>query len=225
MSEVKPNQKPARPKDQLLENAMGLSPCAVVYRFPSSVIEDTILRWLESKSINTSSIMVRVILKDEWRGATSLAKASNTTNLPFLVVLFKDMVENDDFSIEGGLSSDIMRNIKAGLNNFRDFSQLHLRENTPLNKLLTEFNSDHKVVWNLQKKSRRAYTVLDSDSVMGLCFKLPKNEISNYTFDYLEKPHSKVNPETRRKEFWSNVAISRVRAKRRPMQDPLSDIR
>ena len=227
MSEQKQQQgqKPQQPKvDQLLQNNMGLKPIATVYRYPSGVVEETVTNWLESRGINTNSIMVRVIPKDEWRGATTLAKAANSTHLPFLVVLFKQLVEEDDYAIEGGLKTDVMNQLKAGLNNFRDFSQFHLRENTPLNKVLTEFNG-HKVNWILQKKQRRAYTVLDSDMVMAMCFKLPKNEISNYQFDFLEKPVSKVNPETRRKEFWFNVAFSRVRAKRRPMQDPLNDIR
>lgn len=223
MSEEKTNQKPKQ-KDQLLDNAMGLSPQAVVYSFPNTLIEETVTRWLEARGINTDNIMVRVILKDEWRNAVSLAKAANLTKLPFLVVLFKQMVEDDDFEVKGGLGSDIMKNLRAGLNNFRDFTQLHLRDNTPLNKLLTEFNG-RKVDWELQKKSRRAYMVLDSDSVMCLCFKIQKNEIGNFTFDYLEKPHTKLNPETRRKEFWSKIAISRTRSKRRPTQDPLNDIR
>ena len=218
------NTKPAK-KDQLLENNMGLSPIATVFKFPSTVVENTLNLWLESKGINTNSIIIRAILKDEWRDAGTLAKASHNTNLPFLVVLFKQLVDEEDYSNEGGLQSDVMKNLRYGLNNFRDFSQFHMKQNTPLNKVLCDFAGRDSVDWVLQKKARRAYTVLDSDAVMALCFKLPKNEIGNYQFDFLEKPVSKVNPETRRKEFWFNVAFSRVRAKRRPMQDPLNDIR
>ena len=232
MSEVRNGMQPTpqqqqqpkpKQKDQLLENAMGLSPIATVFYFPSSVIEDTILKWLESKRINTSSIMVRAILKDDWRDKNSLVKASKNTRLPFLVVLFKQLDEGTDFNITGGLDPEVRNNLRAGLNNFRDSAQLHLNDDTPLNKVLTDFNG-HKVYWNLQKKVRRAYTVLNSDSVMAMCFKLAKADISNYQFDYLDKPHSKVNPETRRKEFWSKIAFSRVRGKRRPIQDPLNDI-
>lgn len=229
MSEVRTGTQPTqqqkpKQKDQLLDNAMGLSPVATVYRFPSTVIEETVMKWLNARGINTNSIIVRVILKDEWRDASSLVKASNNTKLPFLVVLFKQMDEGSDFNITGGLDAEVRNNLRAGLNNFRDSSQLHLREDTPLNKLLSGFNGNHKVYWNLQKKSHRAYTVLDSDSVMAMCFNLSKQDIGNYTFDYLEKPRSRVNPETRRKEFWSNIAFSRVRSKRRPIQDPLNDI-
>lgn len=225
MSEEKKQQAKPAQKDQLLVNNMGLSPSATVFNFPSTLVEKTILRWLESKEIDTSSITIRVILKDEWRGAQALTKASNTTQLPFLVVLFKQLVEDNDFDIKGGLGSDVMRQLRAGLNNFRDFSQLELRDDTPLNRLLTSFNGGRKVIWNLVKKSRRAYTVLDSDSVMALCFDLPKNEFGNYQFDFLDKPRSRVNPENHRKEFWLNVAFSRARHKRRPTQDPLNDIR
>ena len=217
--------KPAAQKDQLLINNMGLSPSAAVYNFPSTLMERTIIRWLESKQIDTSSIIVRVILKDEWRGAQSLVKASNTTQLPFVVVLFKQLVEGNDFVIEGGLGSDVMKQLRVGLNNFRDFAQLNLREDTPLSRLLTSFNGGKKINWNLVKKSRRAYTVLDSDAVMALCFDLPKNEFGNYQFDFLDKPRSRVNPENHRKEFWFNIAFSRARHKRRPTQDPLNDIR
>lgn len=222
--EKKQQQKPAINKDQLLVNNMGLAPSAAVFTFPSTLMERTILKWLEAKGIDTNSIIVRVILKDEWRGAQSLVKSSSSTQLPFLVVLFKNLVEDDDFAITGGLGSDVMKQLRAGLNNFRDFSQLQLRDDTPLNRLLTSFNNG-KVNWNLVKKSRRAYTVLDSDSVMALCFDLPKNEFNNYQFDFLDKPRSRVNPENHRKEFWFNVAFSRARHKRRPVQDPLNDIR
>lgn len=216
--------KPAK-KDQLLENNMGLSPIATVFKFPSTVVENTLNLWLESKGINTNSIIIRAILKDEWRDAGTLAKASHNTNLPFLVVLFKQLVDEEDYSNEGGLQSDVMKNLRYGLNNFRDFSQFHMKQNTPLNKVLCDFAGRDSVDWVLQKKARRAYTVLDSDAVMALCFKLPKNEIGNYQFDFLEKPKSRINPETRHKEFMFNIAFSRVRAKRRPIQDPMNDIR
>ncbi len=169
------NTKPAK-KDQLLENNMGLSPIATVFKFPSTVVENTLNRWLESKGINTNSIIIRAILKDEWRDAGTLAKASHNTNLPFLVVLFKQLVDEEDYSNEGGLQSDVMKNLRYGLNNFRDFSQFHMKQNTPLNKVLCDFAGRDSVDWVLQKKARRAYTVLDSDAVMALCFKLPKNE-------------------------------------------------
>jgi YD repeat-containing protein len=59
---------------------------------------------------------------------------------------------------------------------------------------------------------------------MGLCFKLSRNELTQYTWDYLENPKSKFNPDTRRREFWSNIAFSRTKSKRRPEHDPLNDI-
>lgn len=226
MSEVR-NPKPEAEvkKNPLLDNAMNLEPIAVVYQMRSELLEKTVLRWLESHGINTKSIMIRALLKDDWKGATTLAKAANSTNLPFLVVLFKQMVEDDDFNVEGGLSAATMKNLRSGLNNLRDFSQLHMRENTPLNKLLTSFNGGSRIQWNLQKKKKTAYTVLDSDSVIAMCFKIPKNEISNFQFDILNRPQSKFNPDTRRKEFVLKFAYSRVPSKRRPMQDPLNDIR
>ena len=216
-------QKPAK-RDQLLENNMGLSPVAAVYRFPSTVIENTLTLWLESKGIDVDNIIIRAILKDEWRDSSTLEKASRNTNLPFLVVLFKQLVNEEDYDNKGGLRSDVMKNLRLGLNNIRDFSQFHMKQSSPLNKVLSDF-SGRSVDWTVQKKARRAYTVLDSDAVMALCFKLPKNEITNYQFDFLEKPHSRINPETRHKEFMFNVAFSRVRAKRRPVQDPMNDIR
>ena len=229
MSEMKngqqANQKPERKKDKLLENNMGLSPSAVVYQYRSSLIEDTVMQWLEARGINTNSIYVRAILKSEWNDRKTLVKAANNTKFPFLVVLFKDLDEGADFVITGGLEAEVRNNIRAALNNFRDSAQFHLKEDTPLNRLLTDFNGDHKVVWYPQKKTRRAYTVLDTNSVMGLCCKLTRNEIPQYTWDYLEIPKSRFNPETRRKEFWSNVAFSRVKSKRRPEHDPLNDIR
>jgi len=223
MSEVKEQKK----KDKLFENNMGLNPSAVVYQFSSNLIEKTVMAWLKARNIDgveNGSVYVRAILKSEWSDRRTLVKRSNDTKFPFLVVLFKELDEGTDFFMTGGMDAEVRNNIRAMLNNFRDSAQFHLKEDTPLNKLLTDFNGDHKVTWFTQKKNRRAYTVLDTNAVMGLCFKLSRNELTQYTWDYLQPPKSKFNPDTRRKEFWSNIAFSRTRSKRRPEHDPLNDI-
>jgi hypothetical protein len=226
MSEVK-EQRPEKKRDKLFENNMGLNPSAVVYQFGSNLIEKTVMAWLKARHIDgvdNGTVYVRAILKSEWSDRRTLVKPSNSTKFPFLVVLFKELDEGTDFFMTGGMDAEVRNNIRAMLNNFRDSAQFHLKEDTPLNKLLTEFNGNHKVTWYPQKKTRRAYTVLDTNAVMGLCFKLSRNELTQYTWDYLENPKSKFNPDTRRREFWSNIAFSRTKSKRRPEHDPLNDI-
>lgn len=210
--------------EQLVDNSMGILPYAVVYEFSSERVEETIMRWLESKGIDTSSIVVRCVLKNRITNNAKIVRASHRTQLPFVVLLFKSLSENDDYTVEGGVNKNVLRNIARTLHNFKDSSQFRLKTETPLNKVLSILNGDN-LDWELDKRSNRAFICLDSDSVVGLCFKKNPQEFSNYVVDFITKARTRTNMRTNYEEFTICVAISRNRAKKKPAVDPIKFLR
>lgn len=211
--------------DSLVANNMGIYPRSVVYDINSTMIEDCVLRYLERQGINTSEILVRAILKGDVRGADSMAKAASRTALPYIVVLFKHIVENEDYERVGGTSSKARADLIRVLKNFQDNAQFKLKENVPLNTALKKLNYGMAPEWEIQKKANYAYTVLDSDGVTSLMFNKTPDEIKDYVFDFIAKPKSRMNMDTRRKEFVVSIAVSRNRPKSKPQVDPINFIR
>ena len=114
--------------------------------------------------------------------------------------------------------------LRRNLNNFTDNMQLTMKDDTPLNRILCAINR-RRPHWELMKGKKTAYTILDSGAVMQLCFKIEDREINNYVFDFLNRPKSRLNPETRQQEFMLRVAVSRTRARKKPAIDPINMIR
>ena len=211
--------------ESLVANNMGIYPRSVVYDINSTMIEDCVMKFLERQGINTSEIMVRAILKSDVRGADSMAKAASRTALPYIVVLFKHIVENEDYERVGGASSKARADLIRVLKNFQDNAQFKLKENVPLNTALKKLNYGMNPEWEIQKKANYAYTVMDSDGVTSLMFNKTPDEIKDYVFDFISKPKSRVNMDTRRKEFVVSIAVSRNRPKSKPQVDPINFIR
>ena len=219
-----------RDAQQMFTNAMNIYPIAAVYEFSSGLIENAVLRYLEAKGIDTNTINVRCVLKKEFANNEKLIKAAQRTDLPFVVVIFKKFIENEDCVVRGGVSASIKRNITKMLNNFQDSAQVEMIEDTPLNRVISFINygenkANRPVHWEIKKRNQMVYTVLDSDSVMAICFKLNPNDISNWVFDFLKEPKSVFNNETRCKEFLVTVAMSRLRTRNKPKVDPMNYIR
>ena len=210
---------------RLLNNSMGLIPSATVWDISSRDIERTIIRRLEKDGINTDSIIVRCISTAEVGASRRLARAAEATNLPFLVILFKNLIADDDYEVHNQMKPQVRDILRRSFNNFTDSMQLHMKEDTPLNRILYAINNNHRPHWELMKGKKSAFTVLDSGSVMQLCFKIGNNEINNYVFDFLNRPKSRLNPETRQREFMLRVAVSRTRARKKPATDPINMIR
>ena len=102
MAENKENKTQQMTKAQeevarLLNNSMGLIPSATVWDIYSRDIEKTVTRRLEKGGINTDSIIVRCILTSNVGASRHLSRAAESTNLPFLVVVFKTLVADDDY--------------------------------------------------------------------------------------------------------------------------------
>lgn len=214
-----------RDAEQLTTNALNIYPIATVYQFSSNLIENAIMRYLEAKGVNTKGVDVRCILKKECGNNERLIKSAQRTNLPFIVVLFKQLVENEDYVTRGSVSASVKKNITKMLNNFQDSAQVEMNEDTDLSRVVSMINNGRPVHWTLQKRNQLAYEVLDSDSIMAICFKLNPNDVTNWVFDFLNEPKSVFNNETRRKEFVITVAQSRMRSRKRPAQDPINFIR
>ena len=211
--------------ENLVANNLGIYPRSVVFDINSNMIEDCVMRFLEKQNINTNGIMVRAILKHEVRGADSMAKAASRTALPYIVVLFKHIVENEDYERVGGTSNKARANLIRVLKNFRDNSQFRLKDDVPLNSALKMLNYGMNPEWEIQKKANYAYTVLDSDGVTSLMFNKTPDDIKDYVFDFIDKPKSRMNLDTRRKEFIVSIAVSRNRPKSKPQVDPINFIR
>ena len=229
MAENKENKTQQMTKAQeevarLLNNSMGLIPSATVWDIYSRDIEKTVTRRLEKGGINTDSITVRCILTSNVGASRHLSRAAESTNLPFLVVVFKTLVADDDYEIRNQMKPQVRDILRRNLNNFTDNMQLTMKDDTPLNRILCAINR-RRPHWELMKGKKTAYTILDSGAVMQLCFKIEDREINNYVFDFLNRPKSRLNPETRQQEFMLRVAVSRTRARKKPAIDPINMIR
>lgn len=211
--------------EELTENNLGIYPRSVIYDINSSAVEDAILRYLEKKGINTSEMIARCILKEEASGSSFMYKAARNTKLPFIVVLFKRIVENEDYERIGGTRREVRVNLSRVLKNFQDNAQFKLKEDVPLNTVLKIFNNNAAPEWYIQKKNNYAYTLLDADGVMSFLFNKSPETMSNYVFDFIVKPKSHMNIDTRRKEFVMSVALTKQRPKSKPMVDPINFIR
>ena len=208
----------------LIDNSMAILPEAVVYEFSSTKVEETVMRWLEAKGINTNGITIRCVLKNRAASNPKFAKDAARTQLPFLVILFKELTESDGYIKENDNNEDVKRLIRRSLNNFRDSGQFRLKEDTPLNNVLSLLNGDH-LNWSLHKKSNRAFITLDSDAVTGLCFKKKSSDFQNYILDFLTKPQVRTNNRSRYEEFYIRVAFARNKPKKKPSVDPINFIR
>lgn len=215
----------AQPVNKLFRNSMGIQPSGVVYDFTSDKIENTVLRWLEDNGCDTSNLVVRCVDKSSINTNKAIARFAARTQLPFVVILFRS-ITNDDYTVQGGMDASVRKNILRSLNNMQDTAQFILKDNSKLNGLISKINNDSdKPHWTLQRKQQQAYTVLSSDNVMALCFCLGVNEAKDYVIDFVHKPKTRMNPNTRRTEMAFKVVLSRVPAKRRPVVDPINYIR
>lgn len=209
--------------EELTANNMGIFPRSVVYDINSSQIENAIMRFLDKKGIPTDNLIVRCILKEAATGP--MYKAARDTKLPFIVVLFKRIVENEDYERFGGTSREVRINLNRVLKNFQDNAQFRLKEDVPLNTVLKLFNGVRNPQWFIQKKANYAYTMLDSDGVLGFIFNKSPEVMSGYVFDFIVKPKSHMNMDTHRKEFVMTVAVTKQRPKSKPDVDPVTLIR
>lgn len=226
MTDVKTEtKKPA--VNPLFSNNMGIAPTGAIWDISSERIEDCITRWLEHKGLDTSSLTVRCVLANRCGNNRMMIKAANQTKLPFLVILFRNLAE-DDYTKEGGIDKAVRNNIARMLNNFQDSAQFRLKEDGKLNQVLQSLlpNPNSHIEWELQRKNQVAYTVIDSDVVVSLCFNIPLKEIQNWTMDFLtQKPRTRRNPATGREEFIYRVALSKVQPKGKPKVDPINFLR
>lgn len=209
----------------LLANNLGIEPRAVVYSFPSERIEDSILRWLEQKGgIDTSNMSIRCVLKKNVGFSNILKSAADKTGLPFIVVLFK-AITNQDLNVEGGIGHEAKNNISHALNNFHDQAQITVKNNPKLNSLISGLTSKGNVKWKLIRKRQTIYTVLDSDKVMCVCFAKKPEEVNQYLFDFIGEPKVRRNMNKNQDDFYITVALSKMRARKHPKIDPMNFIR
>lgn len=223
--QVKPETK--KTVNPLFANNMGIAPTGTIWDISSEKIEDCITRWFEHKGLDTANLTVRCVLTNRCGNNRMMAKAAAQTNLPFLVILFRNLAD-DDFTKEGGIDNSVRKNIARMLNNFQDSAQFRVKDNAKLNQVLQTLlpNPNGHVEWELQKRNQVAYTVIDSDIAMALCFSIPLKDLQNWTVDFLtQKPRTRKNPVTGREEFIYRVAVSKVPPKGKPKIDPVNFIR
>lgn len=225
MDEKKVVNKYSNRCENLMRNNMGIYPDGMCFTVKSTMIEDAVYGILKENNVDISNITVRCVLKDEYRGSHDITNAGRQTQLPFVVILFRSLNEKNDIETKHRGDLTAIKNIRKMLNNFQDNAQFTLREENPLNDVLVNFTFDHRVHWEFQKKSMRAYTILDSDTIMALCFAKDRNEVNRYVFDIVKKPFGYKNFETGQREFAMRILITETKPKNKPRIDLISTMR
>ena len=217
MDQQKPTQTPK--KNQLLCNAMGLEPAQVLYRVRNVDIEKTVVEWLKANGIDTSNISIRVLLRSEIEHSKYARKAGKETSLPFVVAVFKQLME-DDYEEHYAIDRGIMKAIRRQVTNFKDSSQIQLRSDNQMNSVLKRLNDQEDVKWYLDHQHRLAYSFINPDNVLAMCFELTSGDMNKFTFAVTNtKLRSVMNYATRRREFTMNLLYSPVRKNNHPTTD------
>jgi len=221
-------QKQQKPKNQLLINAMGLEPIKVVYPVSNQDIEYTVGEWMKSNGIEigpNSPIQIRCLLKSETTYSKDATKAGEKTNLPFIVVVFRQLAEGD-YEKKHNVEAKVFNLIRKAMGNFQDRSQIVLHEDDELNSVLKRINDNRDIKWHIQNKKRISYAYIDPGAVLAMCFGLPAKEMDNYTFDIINrKLRSTMDRETRKRKFVMKILYSPKRRNARPNQDLVNFMR
>lgn len=220
--------KDSKKKNQLLINAMGLEPIKVMYPVSNQDIEYTLGSWMKQNGIEVgrnSAIQIRCLLKSETTYSKDATKAGEKTNLPFIVVVFRQLAEGD-YEKKNGVEAKVLNLVRKAMGNFQDRSQITLHNDDDLNSVLRRINYGHDIKWHIQPKKRISYAYIDPGAVLALCFGLPAKEIDNYTFDIVNrKLRSTMDRETRTRKFVMKILYGLKRRNNRPNQDVVNYMR
>ena len=212
---------------ELVNNGMGILPYAVCYEISSTLIEDTIKKWLEFKNIDTSDIIIRCVLKKSLSNSPKFIKAVRSTALPFIVMIFRSF-DKKIVKTNNNVDEEVRRVIARSLHNFKDSAQVSVTgtENDPLTISLSELNGNgDPIKWIIEKRNRQLFCFVNPDCVLATCFKLDAKYMEKNMVVDIMSTKQRINPRTRYQEFTLNVGLSHNVPKKKPMRDPISYIR
>ena len=148
-------------------------------------IEYTMVEWLKANGIEVGKnhpIQIRCLLKSETTCRKDAIRAGEKTNLPFIVVIFRQLMEGD--YEKNALEARVLNLVRKAMGNSpQDRSQITLHNDDDLNSVLKRINYGHDIKWHIQMRKRIGYAYIDPGAVLALRFGLPAKEIDNYTFD------------------------------------------